>query len=287
VVGEVIDSKRLPSATLKRAGTFVLGLVLGAVNPVGVRILTFPLTAIGKRHTFQAIVEWRSPNFQDPATFVALVFIVLSLVVLLRAGLPWAQLLPVCAFIAAALVAERNLGPLGVVLAAPLAAALSSFPSSPRLARLQRFGHLPAWRAGALGAMALVAIGLVIFALGGNTLDLSSYPVAAVDHLAATGGLGPDHRIAAADVVGCYLIWRAGPQTKVFIDDRYDMYPASVVADAAVLGAGRDDVVTVLDRWHIDTVIAHANEVFPAEVARLPGWSTTWKDRKWVVLTRA
>ena len=287
-VGETIDRRGWPRVTLPRLAGFVAGLAAALVNPVGPKLLTFPLVALTKRTTFQGIVEWRSPNFQDPNTFIALVFIALSLVVLLRASLPWAQLLPVCGFLVAGLVAERNLGPFGLVLAPALAVALSQpAPWETELAEtLHRFGRSLGWRAGALGATGLIASGMVLFGIRGPTLGLRDFPVAAVDHLAATGRLGPAHRIAAVDVVGCYLVWRAGPATKVFIDDRYDMYPHSVANDAAVLAGGRADAATVLAKWNVDTVVWAANQILPGELLQLGGWRLDWRDTSWTVLVR-
>src|SRR5579864_2986669 len=102
------------------------------------------------------------------------------------------------------------------------------------------------WRAAVLGTTLAVAAGLVVWAFQRRTLALGSYPVAAAAFLERSGRLAPSHRIAAVDVVGCYLIWRSGPRTKVFIDDRYDMYPGAVVDDARIFGDARSGVESVL-----------------------------------------
>ena len=282
-IGDALDRRALPRS-VRYLGAFVAGLAVACVNPIGPRLLTFPLVALHKRSTFQGIVEWRSPNFQDTNAFVALVFIALALIILLRAALPWRHLLPVCVFLVAGLVAVRNLNALGIVLAPALATALAgpqpwrpSWWSTPtRL--LRRLGY------------AAAGIALVVFVAGavrGATLDLHSYPVAATDELARTGRLTDAHRIAAVDVVGCFLIWRAAPATKVFIDDRYDMYPKAVTTDAAILAGGRSDAASVLDRWKIDTVLWSAQQALPQEVRLLPGWRQTWSDGSWVVLERS
>ena len=151
---------------------------------------------------------------------------------------------------------------------------------------MNRFGRRPVWRASVLAVALLVSLGLVGLSRRGPGLTLGSYPVQAVDHLEATGRLGPGHRIAAVDVVGCYLLWRAGPATKVFIDDRYDMYPASVAADVAVLMGGRSDAGPVLDRRQVDTVVWAVNQALPGELRTLGGWRQDWNDGTWVVLVR-
>jgi len=117
-------------------------------------------------------------------------------------------------------------------------------------------------------------------------LNLAEYPVHAVDYLAANGRLGPQHRVAEVDVVGCYLIWRAGPSTKVFIDDRYDMYPRSVVSAASALSGAQGGERTVLDRYHVDTVVWASAAALPG-VLQGEGWRRVYDDGHWAVLERS
>lgn len=292
-VGEAIDTRGWPRRTLARLAMFVVGMAVALLNPVGYRLLTFPLVALHKKSTFQGIVEWHSPNFQTPNHFLTLVFIVASLIVLLRCRVPWAQLLPVCGFLALGLVAARNLGPLGVVLAPALASALSASRVRALAERGGRWGPRAEWflaknwlRGGAALAVAIVGAFFTLNAFRSPALDLSSYPVGAVDEAARIGRLGPGHRIAATDVVGCYLIWRAGPATKVFIDDRYDMYPTQVALDAGTIGAARDDVTYVLDRYQVDTVIWSTSQALPMQLRALGGWKEQWRDTHWALLVR-
>ena len=292
VVGEAIDRRGVPRDALARLGGFAAGMVVALVNPVGLRLLTFPLVALHKKSTFQGIVEWHSPNFQDPNTFLALVFITASLVVLLRHPLPWAQLLPVCGFVALGLIAARNLGPLGVTLAPALASALAVPPvvdatgAGRWRARMAQVGAQWWWR---IGVAAAAVTALAVFVVGAGRspgLALDSYPVAAIDEAVHEGRMGPAHRIVAVDVVGCYIVWRAGPATKVFIDDRYDMYPRQVALDAATIGAARDDVTSVLDHWQIDTVVWSTAQALPQQLLSLGGWRETWRNGSWALLVR-
>jgi len=88
-------------------------------------------------------------------------------------------------------------------------------------------------------------------------------------------------------VVGCFLIWRAGPATKVFIDDRYDMYPVSVVDDATTLGDARGGEQAVLDKYDVDTVLWSANGVLPGALLSAGRWRVDYRDSTWVVLVRS
>jgi hypothetical protein len=291
-VGSALDRRGWPRRELRYIAGFAGGLVVSLLNPIGPRLLAFPLVAFQKRSTFKSIVEWRSPNFQDANTFLALIFIAVALLIVLRLGVAWAEVLPVCGFFVAAMVAERNLAALGVVLAPALGQALAR--PQPHLQStladvagvLDRFGNHPWWRVAVTSAAVIVLVVMIALGTHGSTLNLREYPVRATDYLASTGRLTGAHRIAAADVVGDYLIWRAGPATKVFIDDRYDMYPAAVTSDAAILNAARGDAATVLDKWKIDTVLWAANQAVPGELEQVGGWQQTWTDGKWDVLER-
>ena len=303
-VGEAIDLRGWPRRALVAGAGLAAGLAISLVNPLTWRLITFPLVAVQKRSTFQGIVEWRSPNFQSPNSFLVLIFITLALVVLLRARLPWAQLLPVCGFFPLGLVAERNLAPFGVVLAPALAAALAGpsahWPTGWAGWAATGWERIEDWaqavvrvsgsvivRVAAVVAALGVTGGLVVLALGRPTLRLDEYPVAATAFLDRTGRLTAAHRIAAVDVVGCFLIWRAGPRVKVFIDDRYDMYPAPVVAAAGVLSAGVGAGVSqALDRYRVDTVLWSEAGVLPGTLLQQGGWREVYSDGTWVVLER-
>src|SRR5438477_4740366 len=95
-----------------------VGLVVSMLNPLGPRLLTFPLTVGEKQSVFKTIVEWHSPNFQTAAGEFTLVFLVVALLVLVRRGAPLMDAVPAVAFIALGLVAQRNL-PLAAVVLAP------------------------------------------------------------------------------------------------------------------------------------------------------------------------
>jgi len=289
-VGDAIDRRGRPTEALRRIGWFGVGLVVAMANPLTWHLLTFPFVALHKRSVFQGIVEWRSPNFQNGNSFVALLFIVAALLVLMRARLPWADTLPVLGFLASALIAERNLAPFGVVLAPALAHALSGPPQAPLWPAARewatRVGQSTRFAVTVVAVAAAALAGLLARSIGQPVLDLASYPVAAVNRLATTGRLGPGHHIAEIDVVGCYLIWRAGPATKVFIDDRYDMYPTSVTNAAGALGAAQGGEHKVLDTYHVDTVLWSTSSALPGAL-QAEGWVETYADPHWVVLQRA
>jgi hypothetical protein len=280
--GAWLDQRRWPAEWVRYVGAFVVGLVVAAVNPLGPRLLAFAVTVGEKKEVFRLVREWRSPDFQSGSGLVTLVFLVPALVLVLRARPPWQRVLPVAAFLAMGLFAVRNVSMLAVVLAPALGAALraSERPHESDAAPRPRL-HLSV--AGAL------ALAFVLFGVGGatgRTLDVSSYPVASVRWLDREGLLGPGHRVAAQDVVGCYLILRKGAQARVFIDDRVDMYPVSVTKDYVALLHGEPRALAVLDRWHIDVVLWDRQLPLPTILRSAGGWRQVHREGDWVTLRR-
>src|SRR3954470_20971736 len=124
-VGEAIDKKGWPSESVHYAVGMVVGLVVSAFNPLGPKLLTFPLAVQEKASVFKTIVEWHSPNFQTAAGEFTLVFLVIALLVFFRRGIRWSDAVPIVGMVAASLIAQRNLPLAAVVMAPALGRALS------------------------------------------------------------------------------------------------------------------------------------------------------------------
>ena len=91
--------------------------------------------------------------------------------------------------------------------------------------------------------------------------------------------------MAHQDFVGNYLELRYGTRVKVFVDDRYDMYPLSVSRDYDQLLGARGGAMEVLDRRGIDIVLwQHKEPLVPLLQAK--GWRELYSDKDYVVLQR-
>lgn len=267
----------------KALGWFVVGLTVGCVNPLGPRLLLFPLT-IGSRHKiFQAILEWQSPRFQSTDGLVTAAAIVLSVLVLSRRRTPLAVALPAVCFIGLALVAQRNLAPAGIVLAPALGAALAlpaRATDNPHRTRLSaRKARI------AVALLGVSATIILAHAASSPALDLREYPVHLIDEGERTGVLAKGRLFAAPDVVGCYLVLRRGRGAGVFVDDRYDMYPVAVGDDVLALVHAGDGALGVLDRRHIDVILWERGRPLTA-LLTAKGWREVLGDRSWTVLQR-
>ena len=282
-VGETIDTKAWPQESFRYAIAMAVGLVVSAINPLGPKLLTFALTVQKKQSVFKTIVEWHSPNFQTAAGEFTLVFVVVALLVLLRRGVGWFDSIPVLAFIAMGLVAQRNLPLAAVVMAPALGRAMSPAQDRPASA-----GRDPSIVNSAM--VLLFVLAFAIFTIGiyrEAPLDLKSYPIAAIDFLEQSGLRGPTHRVVQQDVVGCFFDLRFGTKARVFVDDRYDMFPLSVANDYASLLKGQPDSLQILDRRHVDVVLWDKSLPLVTTLQATGKWRQAYKKGDWVVLSRS
>ena len=278
VIGSWIERRPAP---LQYAWAFIGGLVLSAVNPLGPRLLVFPLTAYAKREAFKQVIEWRSPDFQTTAGLLALVGILLALALLLRSQLTWRDALPFAVFVALALSAQRNLAPLGFVVAPLLGRALTPAEGAP-----QRPGLDPRFVRVTMAFLGAVAVLFGLTSIQQPLVDASSYPVAQIRWLERHHRFDAPHRVAAEDTVGNYLELRHGARSEVFVDDRVDMFPLAVVRDELAMRDGTNRGLRALDRWDIDTVLWRSDTGFAQRLTASGVWQSAVRRGGYVVFTR-
>jgi hypothetical protein len=289
--GAAFDERRLVTVRFRAGLWFAGGLLLGCVNPLGPRLLLFPLAVGERREIFRLITEWKPPNFQSTPGLAAAVGLAAALVVLSRRRLPWALVLPAGVFVLLGLVAQRNLAPAGIVLAPALGAALLRRSiDAPAVAGGPATDAAPAAAVPRGDRLIGALVGVVAVVLLGNaishgSLNLAAYPVEVLAEGERRGVIHPGRLVATQDTVGCYLILRRGREAGVFIDDRYDMYPVSVSRDYLTLLRANPGALDVLDRRSIDVVLW--NRSLPLVPAlREDGWQEVGGDETWVLLVR-
>jgi hypothetical protein len=278
--GAAIDQRQITRGDVRYVGGFVLGLLLAAVNPLGPRLLFFPLTVGEKSSVFKAIVEWQSPDFQTPSAMLSLGCLVLALMVLFRSRVAWRDILPVALFVGLGLFAMRNLAPMAVVMAPVLGRALASARSAAPAERR------PINRLIAAGLVAVFLV-LGITAVRGPGLRGADYPVAATTWLDRHGYLKAPHHIAQQDTVGGYFDLRYGRTARVFIDDRVDMFPVAVTEDYIALVRGSAKSLSILDRHGVDAVLWEEDRALVGMLQLADGWRQAYRHGGWVVYVKA
>ena len=283
-LGEGLDWKGWPRDAMSYVGAFAAGLVVSVLNPLYGRLLTFPVTLGDRREAFERIVEWMSPNFQRGPGRVALIFLVLALLLLVRARLTWRDVVPAVIFIAAGLVASRNL-PVAAIVLAPVIGRTLRRPESAPARRTALSDRDRTNRALAVTlAVAFLLFGLSIRSRPGLRLD--PYPVEAVTFLEEAGYLTESHRVAHMDFVGNYLELRYGTAVQVFIDDRYDMYPSDVSRDYRRLLGAHPQSLEILDDYRVSVVLWDKDQPLPNLLSLSGRWQQIYSSGDWVVLQR-
>ena len=283
-VGEGMDWRAWPREAWRYVGGFAAGLLAAMVNPLGPRLLLFPLTLGEKQEAFRNIVEWRSPDFSRGGGYFALAFLGLALVLLFRARLGWRDIVPAAAFFVASMLAARNIGPLAVVLAPVLGRAVRRPESAPGRTTRVSGTQVRLNRAVLATILAAFAVfGSLIFV--NDPIDTVGYPEDSLTFLEDERLLESPHRLAHQDFVGNYITLRYGSAVRVFVDDRFDMYPLSVSRDYDVLLAARESTFEVLDRHRIDTVLWQTKLPL-VQLLKAKGWQEIFAEKDYVVLQR-
>lgn len=284
-VGQWIDSRSVDRSVAKYFGFAVAGVLLGAVNPVGPKVLGFAFGLAGERSgNFGAIAEWQSPDFHSLGGLVGLA----ALVVIVAAGfarrVDWRYALGVVGLIAATLFAARHMTMLAVAAVPFLAAVVGRGVAAKAPARERAREARIAFAT--LVVVAVLGVGVTAGVFQRDGVDYSGYPVAAVDWLQANGYTNGDKRVASTDLAGCYMIWRYGGDVGVFIDDRVDMYPADVYGDFRHLIQLDEAPAPILDRYRVDAVLWSNKRPLANALPLDANWQQTYRDDDWTVFAR-
>jgi len=284
LVGRLIDTRSVDRRSVAQLGALTGGVLLGAISPVGPRILTFPFVAIERRDIFASVVEWGSPSFSGGPALLSLVAFALGTGLVLRRRAPWAYTLPYGVILVAGLVSLRNLPMAAVALAAalsPIAESLRGFDASTTVA--QEEGNTQPTSIPmrlVVGGLSVACVAWLGLALGGGDVSVDTYPYRELRALEAAGIVDGDTRIASPETVGCLQVLRrviepperAELVPPVFVDDRFDMYPRAVLEDQRSLISGSDDPLEILDRREIDVVVWSADSPLTQTLLSAPEW---------------
>ena len=250
------------------------------VNPYGVGLVTFPIALLGRSDILRHVVEWGSPDFHSLRGEVFALWILVFVVVLVRAPgrVSRRDLLVSLPFLVLALWALRNIA-LAPLVGLPIAARAVARPRPAR----------PADRAGGVGwvlaaVLALVVVVFTVRAAGQPDFDFAGYPVGAMQAVARDGLLG--RRLLTTDADAGYVILQDWPRQQVFIDDRYDMYPRPIISDYFTLAEARPGWDTVLRRENIQVIVWPRGDPLVTLVEDTGHWRVRYQDPRRVLLVR-
>ncbi len=256
-----------------------IGFAVAFLNPYGVALVTFPIDLLSRGDILSHVVEWKSPDFRQAWGIALGLWIVVFLVALSRGRhrVTRRDLVVAVPMLLLALWAVRN------VAVAPLI-------GLPVVARaFARDEEKPSELSGTLVTAAITVLVLAAAAMGlqattEKTFDFSTYPVRSMRYLERHDLLG--RHLLTTDAAAGYVILEHFPQQRVFIDDRYDMYPRSVIFDYFTLTEGRSGWSRILDTYGVDVVVWGKDSSLAALLDQSSGWTRVHRDASDAVWVR-
>lgn len=277
VAGRWLDERSRPLVELRALGWAVVGTVAGALNPVGWRMLLFPIELLSNREAFKRVAEWEPPHFHRGVELFFAAQLVAAVLLIIFRHRRWRAILPLVVFGTMALLSTRNILPASIVLTPIIAVAASGL------------GQIDGRRRPRLIRPVAVAVALLLVLVGISGLAnpdtiLSAYPQRSAAWMRSEGLLDVNDRVVTRDWVGNYLEFKYGPdKVRVFMDDRVDMYPLAVIHRFSSLLDQRTDYQAVLDHARATGVLWERRSPLGRWLVTAPGWKIVHRDARWLV----
>ncbi len=265
-----------------RERTIAIGAIVAAVaiagNPYGPQLLLFPFDLVSRGEVLEDVVEWMSPDFRSPLGMAFGAWIVLSLAALAlgRTRVSRRDVLVLVPFIVLGLWAQRNVG-LAAIVGLPVVG--RCFAGE----RRAEDGNPMFVRAVAISLAALTTL-FTVTAISEPDFDLRTYPTKAFEFLDDKGRVG--ERIFTSDRDGGFVIAKYWPKQQVFLDDRFDMYPPSVVEEYEDVAKVRASWSQVLDKYLVTLVVWERSSALTQLLDQSDRWRRIYTDKDYVVFER-
>ena len=272
-------------------------LVSVVLNPNGLRIYSYPFETLKSQAMMKYITEWSSPDFHQlmfqPLAF--LIFFTFGALALSGKRVSLKDLLLLSVTGLAALRSGRNV-PFFALVAMPLLAEhLWDWTSNQSWGQwLNRPEQREAGKTAALkialniGLLVLVPVGLAatrVAQTASNQAVVNSkqFPAAAVDFMVSRKLPQPLYNEYGW---GGYLIWRAFPEYRVYIDGRADVYGDGFFEEFLMTHSGEANWQEPLNRYGVRTALVEPNTPIASLLRQQSGWQKVFEDSQAVIFTR-
>jgi hypothetical protein len=278
LAGERLDGSPLQT-TARAAKWLVLGLLSGVINPLGPRLLLFPVELLRRQDVLRHVQEWQAPTFTTLSERIFLLQLGLAILALVRRP-SYRGGLVVVVFTVAALLGARNMAVASLVFVPVLAGAWSN------VGALRSDSRSSIARALAVVSLAMLVIVPVGTLRRTAHFELDSYPVASLEFLQEEGVDLEEVHLAAPERVGNLLDLRDGAGRAVFFDDRFDMFSDEVNEANLALFDATADRDEVLDRYDISLVLYPRLATLTQLLQLDDAWRTLHKEKHWTLVCR-
>jgi hypothetical protein len=278
LLGRRLDGGGWKGVELDTLRWSVVGMLLGAVSPVGPRLLVFPLELLRRQDVLQNVIEWRAPTFDSLSQRLFVVQLAVAILLLVRRP-SYRFGLVIAVFGAAALLGSRNLTVASIAFLPGMAGAV------PAIGSLRS-----ADRSGVARLLAVAGVAGCVL-LGASRLsqpdyELHGYPVDAVAFLDEEGVDMTSHRVATQDIVGNFLELVYGADQRVFYDDRFDMFPDEISQTHLALVRSAPGVTDRLADLDVDVVVWSRSGAVMQRFIVDPDWRVLYTDENAAIVCR-
>jgi len=254
------------------------------VNPYGPALVLFPIHLLQRGDILRHIIEWGSPNFHNMRGQALLLWIAVYVVVAARGRNRFSRrdVVVTVPFLGLALWALRNVAIAPLVCLPAVARAIAVDPERAARTKAEE-------RRGPIGfafviVLAALAFGVFVRAYNEPDFVTVSYPVKAMNVVEREGLIGRRLLMDDGDAAYAELAW--APKQKLFIDDRYDMFPEKVIYDFFDLSAGRQDWAKILARYDVEVVVWPKAQPLTQLMERSGDWTVIHRDKSWIAFVR-
>jgi hypothetical protein len=285
----------------KLGGVFIAAAFATLINPFGVEVwrtiwgqMTNPITRhiIGDWLPLQQVLRMHGQAWGVAVTSYLLPPMMMALTLAALAYAPDWRDLPILAISVLLFVASffviRNLALAVICMVEPLAMhgtlAVGAFAHRHGIEngsgqrKLRRLGQV-------IPATIAIAMALETGLLSRQMRCTFEMPVGAVAFMQANG---LDGNIMNNFEWGGFLEWHMSPQSRVFIDTRYDLaYPLTVIEDYMIFTLGIEGSERILSSYPHQFLMLAAHDGANAFLARQPAWVMIYRDRQSRLYARA
>jgi hypothetical protein len=305
------EERRRLAMRLRQLGAVTAASVLASlINPYGYRLHVHVYRYLSDRWLMNHIDEFLSPNFHGVAQqcFVAILLITIVALAGVRNKPPLSHLLVILFAAYSGLYASRSLPVssllLTLIVGPVLTRAVVETSTAPDLSsRLRswfagwegfasRVGKMETRFSGHLWPLVALLLGILVCANQGKLgkrqwidphFDAQHFPVQASAVIIQRDLREP---IFAPDVWGGYLIYRLYPQTRVFVDDRHDLYGADFLKDYLRAIRLTPDWNKFLNEKRVNWVLVPTESALANMLEETSGWSVAYRDGTAVLFSR-
>jgi hypothetical protein len=281
-VGELEARKWSSSDRYRLACVFLLSCFATIVTPYGAALAKYPFdVAFSLPLGVANVVEWQSMPFNMAAGKLFLALLISAIVLQLIYRLNW-RLEILGLFIFATIMACLHIRFLLIfvpVMAPILAVILARWTPRYDASKDQ-------YLVNAVVMGAILAATVWFFPSQKNLWQQvgKTYPVAAVEYLNDQAVPEPMYDTYG---FGGYLILSRGPEHKVFMDGRSELYErGGVLADYLEVSFVKPGAIAVLQKYGFRSCLLHHDEPFATVLAALPEWQKVYEDGTSILFVR-